>query len=170
MSSYPLKTRFESQLSRMNCQTFSTGFSSGERDGRGRSVMFPGTTSAPARCQPARSRMRTAWASGATAPLISSEMLLHRLRVAERHDDAGALALRRTDRTEDVGPGGALVVWRPRPGAAPGPPPGELVLLADPRLVLEPELYALAGMRGADLRHALRETFLKASAASGSWA
>jgi hypothetical protein len=48
------------------------------------------------------------------------EMLLHRLRVAERHDDAGALARGRADRTEDVGPGGALVVRRPRPGAAAG--------------------------------------------------
>ena len=40
--------------SRRNCQTFSTGFSSGERGGSGRSVRFPGTTSAPARCHPAR--------------------------------------------------------------------------------------------------------------------
>lgn len=96
------------------------------------------------------------------------EVRLHGGGVAERHDDAGALALDRADRAEDVGPGGALVVRRPRPGAAFRPPPGELVLLPDPRLVLEPELYALAGMRGADLRHALRETFLKASAASGS--
>ena len=97
--------------------------------------------------------MRTAWASGATAALISREMRLHRRGVAERHDEAGALALGRADRAEDVGPGGALVVRRPRPGAAPGPAAGDLVLLPDPGLVLEPELYALAGMRGADLRH-----------------
>ena len=37
----------------MNCQTFSTGFSSGDRGGSGRSVMFPDTTSAPAKCHPA---------------------------------------------------------------------------------------------------------------------
>jgi len=86
------------------------------------------------------------------------EMLLHGLRVAERHDEAGALALGRADRAEDVGPGGALVVRRARPGPAPGPSAGELVLLADPGLVLEPEFYALAGMRGAELRQALRET------------
>ena len=30
MSSYVLKTRFESQLSRMNCHMFSTGLSSGD--------------------------------------------------------------------------------------------------------------------------------------------
>ena len=86
-----------------------------------------------------------AWASGATAALISSEVLLHRLGVAERHDDAGALALGRADRAEDVGPGGALVVRRPGPGAAARPPAGDQVLLPDPRLVLEPDLYALAG-------------------------
>jgi hypothetical protein len=67
-----MKTRFESQLSRMNCQTFSTGFSSGERGGSGRSVMLTGTTSDPARCQPAWSSSRTAWASGATMALISA--------------------------------------------------------------------------------------------------
>ena len=38
ISSKDLKTRLESQLSQMNCQTFSTGFSSGERGGRGRAV------------------------------------------------------------------------------------------------------------------------------------
>ena len=40
------------------------------------------------------------------------KMRLHRLGVAERHDDAGALARGGTDRAEDVGPGGALVVRR----------------------------------------------------------
>jgi len=98
------------------------------------------------------------------------EMRLHCLRIAERHDEPGALALSRTDRPEEVGPGGTLVLGRPRPGPSTGPSPGELVLLADAGLVLPPELYALAGMRSADFRQALRETFLKASAASGSWA
>src|SRR3984893_5862579 len=37
MSSYDLKTRFESQLSRMNCQMFSTGLSSGDFGGNGKS-------------------------------------------------------------------------------------------------------------------------------------
>jgi hypothetical protein len=71
ISSYPRNTRFESQLSRRNCQTFSTGFSSGERGGSGRRVMLSGTTSLRERCQPAWSRMSTAWAPGATAALIS---------------------------------------------------------------------------------------------------
>ncbi len=35
MASYDANTRFESQLSRMNCQTFSCGFSSGHFAGSG---------------------------------------------------------------------------------------------------------------------------------------
>ena len=42
MSSKDLKTRFDSQFARMNCQMFSWGLSSGERGGSGRSVMLPG--------------------------------------------------------------------------------------------------------------------------------
>ena len=98
------------------------------------------------------------------------KMRLHRLGVAERHDQPGTLALGRADRSEEIGPGRALVVRRARPGPAPRPSPGELVLLADPCLVLPPELYALARMCIPDCRQALWETFLKASAASGSWA
>ena len=46
------KTRLESQLSRMNCQTFSTGLSSGHLGGSGTSVMFGGTMSLSDRCHP----------------------------------------------------------------------------------------------------------------------
>ena len=53
MSSWFLKTRFKSQFWRMNCQTFSTGFSAGERDGRGGSVTFSETARRPDMCQPA---------------------------------------------------------------------------------------------------------------------
>ena len=53
MSSYDLNTRFEIQLSRMNCQTFSTGFSSGDRGGSGSREMFPGTFSFDDKCHPA---------------------------------------------------------------------------------------------------------------------
>jgi hypothetical protein len=45
MSSCDLKTLFDNQLSRMNCQMFSTGLSSGDRGGNGRSVMFAGISS-----------------------------------------------------------------------------------------------------------------------------
>jgi hypothetical protein len=53
MSSKDLKIRFESQFSRMNCQMFSCGFSSGRFAGNGISVMLEGTMSRPDKCQPA---------------------------------------------------------------------------------------------------------------------
>ena len=47
----------------------------------------------------------------------------------------------------------------------------DLVLLADPGFVLEPDFYLGAGReRRADIRQAGREVFLKASIASASWA
>ena len=45
MSPYEAKIRFEIQLSRMYCQTFSTGFNYGALEGSGTSVMLAGTTS-----------------------------------------------------------------------------------------------------------------------------
>ncbi len=53
ISSYDLKTRFDSQLSRMNCHMFSTGFSSGDLGGNGSSVMLGGIISLPVVCHPA---------------------------------------------------------------------------------------------------------------------
>jgi len=75
-----------------------------------------------------------------------AEMRLHRGGVAEGHDEAGTFALGGTDRPEKIGPGRALVVRCPRAGPAPRPSPGQLVLLADPRLILAPEICALARM------------------------
>ena len=46
-------TRLESQLSRRNCQMFSVGLSSGHLAGRGRMVMFLGSSSLAVMCQPA---------------------------------------------------------------------------------------------------------------------
>ena len=57
-----LKIRFDNQLSRMNCQTFSTGFNSGDRGGSARTVMLSGIASAGRQVQ---------WAPGSTAALIS---------------------------------------------------------------------------------------------------
>ena len=53
--------------------------------------------------------------------------------------------------------------------ALPCPTIGELVLLADSHLVLEPDLYRCARRElGADFRHAYGKVFLNASMASGS--
>ena len=59
-------------VARRNCQTFSTGFSSGDRGGRGRRVMLSGISSRPVVCHPAWSRITTAWAPGRTCEEISS--------------------------------------------------------------------------------------------------
>ena len=53
MLSCYLKALFDNQLSRMNCQMFSTGLSSGDRGGTGRSVMFVGISSLFVVCPPA---------------------------------------------------------------------------------------------------------------------
>ena len=64
--------RFDSQLSRMNCQTFSCRLSSGHFAGNGRMVMLAGMTKLAEMCQPAWSRINMAWAPGATAADISA--------------------------------------------------------------------------------------------------
>ncbi len=66
------KTRAESQVWRRYCQMFSTGFSSGARDGRKTSVRFFGMIRWAVVCQPALSSSRTACAPLATVLEISS--------------------------------------------------------------------------------------------------
>jgi hypothetical protein len=64
--------RFESQFCRMNCQMFSWLLSSGARGGSGKIEMLLGILRSFAPCHPAWSRMRMAWAPGATLVAISS--------------------------------------------------------------------------------------------------
>src|SRR5262249_57838598 len=64
--------RLESQLSRMNCQTFSTGLSSGHFGGSTMMVILAGTRRRVDKCQPAWSTRRMAWAAGATVAAISA--------------------------------------------------------------------------------------------------
>jgi hypothetical protein len=47
------KTRLDSQLSRIYCQTFSVGFSSGDLGGSGSRLMLAGTFNLAEVCQPA---------------------------------------------------------------------------------------------------------------------
>ena len=51
-------------------------------------------------------------------------------------------------------------------GAAFGPAPGDLVLLADPGLIGEPDLERLAADRLPDLLQTGRDVFLKAATAA----
>ncbi len=98
------------------------------------------------------------------------EMQSHRFGGAPWQHEARPFALGGTDGTEDVGRGGPLIVRGGRPGAALRPAPRDLVLLADPRLVLKPDLYRLAADLLFDSCHDGREIFLKSSAAASSFA
>ena len=100
------------------------------------------------------------------------EMQVHCVGVAGRQDQGRALALFGANGTEDVGRSGALIAGSTRAGAAFGPSARDLVLLADTRFVLEPNLYGLDIDRffTCDLIQARRELFLKSSMAPAAWA
>jgi len=93
------------------------------------------------------------------------EMQVHRFGVAGGQDQSRAFAPFWADRTEDVGGSGALVTRRAWACAALGPTAGDLVLLADTGLVLEPDFYLIAVdcLRARDCIQACDEAFLKSS-------
>jgi hypothetical protein len=68
-------------------------------------------------------------------------MQVHRLDVAPGQDEPGRLAVLGTDGAEDGGRRRALVVRSGRAGAFLGPTASDLVFLADPGLIAEPDLY-----------------------------
>lgn len=94
------------------------------------------------------------------------EMQLHHGRVATGDDKTGADASLRTNRAEDPGRLGALILLRHRPASLARPPPCDLGFLADPSLVLPPDLYrCLRTQAGSESVELTWETFLKASSA-----
>jgi len=97
------------------------------------------------------------------------EMKLHGLGVAERENEGGAGSVFGAYRTEQIGRLSALIMRGSGARARSRPTISELVLLANPHLVLEPDLYWGAGRElGTDFRHAYGKVFLNASMASGS--
>jgi hypothetical protein len=100
------------------------------------------------------------------------EVQVHRVGIAEGQDQSRALALFRADGTEDIGRRGSLIPRSVRASAALRPPAGDLVLLADASLVLEPDLY-LADVDcffARDFIQARWELFLKSSIAPSACA
>jgi hypothetical protein len=95
------------------------------------------------------------------------QVQVHRFGVASGHDEGCALAVPGADRAEDISGGGSLIFGSARSAAALGPTAGGLVLLADARLVGEPNLYRVGidALCAADLFQARGETFLKSSIA-----
>ena len=158
-----LKTRFESQFSRMNRQMFflRVQFRAFRRQ---RDQGDVGRNDEPARKMPAglideqrgvRARRDLGGDFG--------QVQVHRLGVASGHDKGCALAVLGADRAEDIGGGGSLIFGSAWTGAALGPPAGDLVLLANARLVGEPDLYGLGGdaVLARDLVQPIGKTFLK---------
>src|SRR5918997_4740105 len=95
----------------------------------------------------------------------------HGPRGAAGQDETGPLALGRTDRAEDGGRCGPLVLRRCGSGAAFRPAPGDRVLLPDTRLVGKPDLSRpAASLTRCDLLQEGGEPFLKAATAASSWA
>ena len=93
-------------------------------------------------------------------------MQIHGGTVAERQDQAGALAFLRADSAEDIGRAGALIMGCVGPRTAPGPSPRDLVLLTDTGFILEPDLYRCArSLAARDVCHEGGEVFLNASRA-----
>ena len=83
--------------------------------------------------------------------------------VASGRDEGCALAVLGADCAEDIGGGGSLIFGCARSAAALGPPAGDLVLLADARLVGEPDLYGVGSdaLLATDLFQALGKTFFE---------
>ena len=95
------------------------------------------------------------------------QMQRHRLCCATGQHQAGSLAVGRTDRSENVRGSRPEIARGRGTGPALGPTPGDLVLLADPRLIGKPDLYGLAASLGLrDLRQTRGEVFLKADTAA----
>ena len=100
------------------------------------------------------------------------QMQRHGFGIAERQYQPGIFAVLRADRAKDVGGFRPLILRGRRPGSALGPASRDLVFLADPRLILEPDLYGRALREGCpDLcQLGCEAPFLKASSACSFWA
>ena len=100
------------------------------------------------------------------------EMQAHRLGVAVRQDQRRPFAVLGADCAEDIGRRGTLIMRCAGTAATLGPTTGDLVLLADPGFVGEPDFYIgrCDVLRRGDFFQAGGETFLKSSIAPSACA
>jgi hypothetical protein len=163
--------RLGSQLARRYCQMFSTGFSSGAREGRKIGVILLGTLSLAVVCHPARSSNSTAWAPSADVAGDLVEVKLHGLGVGVGQRKRGADPARGKNGAEEIGAFVALVGGLAGPRSAPRPLPYEAVLLADARFVLKPDFDRRGRRQAIDVSaQGAREVFLDASTIAASCA
>lgn len=98
------------------------------------------------------------------------QMGLHRLGLHVGHGKVGSDAAGRADGTEEVGTLIALIGRLARPCSAPRPLTHQAILLADPGLVLEPDLDRPAPGHARQVRlQGFGEVFLYAAITSGFW-
>lgn len=109
MLSCDVKTRSENQLSRINFQTFSTGFSSGAVAGSAARLTLKGAFSLALISHPARSSCALPCALGATASARPATCRVTALML-QKVGPGRRLFPQRADSAEDVGRLGALVV------------------------------------------------------------
>jgi hypothetical protein len=100
------------------------------------------------------------------------EVQVHCLGIAGGQDQSHACAPFRADGAEDIGRCGSLIPRSARASAALCPPAGDLVLLADTSLVLEPNFYLADVDRlfARDFTQVRWELFLKSSMAPSACA
>ena len=97
------------------------------------------------------------------------QMQRHDLSVGGWDNEGCRGAALRTDGAEDVGPFVALIARGTGPCSTLGPDAGQRPLLADARLILEPDFDRLAlGVVGEPCRDRCGEVFLKASCTASS--
>ena len=97
------------------------------------------------------------------------QMRVHALCVGSGHDDRGARATRRTDRTEDVGRITPVIFDHRRAGSLRRPDVGMAALLSDPGFILEPDLDRLVGVLVPDALGKRGASFSHACIAAGSF-
>ena len=150
---------------------FSTGFSSGARDGNRIGVMFFGHAELAGRVPSGAIEQQHGVRALGDVARDLVEVELHRFGVGEGQRERRALAARRADRAEEIGVLVALIGGLARPRSAPRPLPDEAVLLADAGLVLEPDFDRRSRRQIGQMRLQRRgEVFLNASTISPSCA
>src|SRR5918994_502441 len=143
--------------------------SSGEYGGRNSGVRLAGTASCLAMCQPARSINTTAWASGCHRRAELVEPRRHRGSTDTGQDQGDPGVTLRADGAEPIDRPVAQIAHAARAHAALEPAPAQAPGLADPRLVLEPDLEPLSlGMVACKLGDQRWAFFLKRACAARS--
>ncbi len=138
---------------------FSTGFSSGDRDGSRMMVRFFGTLSL----------QDNAMGLGGDVAADLVEVHLHGARVGEGEHEGGALGSHGADRAEQVGVEVSLIGGQAWACSSLRPDPRAAVFLSQPGLVLEPDLDPLGlGRTGYVGRQRAGKVFLNASITRGS--